>query len=498
MSSPTHLSRNLSLGLLFATAATTVICLYFGLSLDLPFIGLLGLAIFLVLAIRWPEMFLVAAIFAPQWKTLWIFRSVNQIADLTVVMLVCLSVGVLWRLLTHFSGAHPWSIRTLFLRQGWPIAAFFTFVAIVSLTLLYTTAPNYGAFKVGRVLGIGGMFFLVPFVLILTDADFRRFALLFLALAGVTAVQMIAHLEKGPVDPDIDITRIGAGWLMGMAIVLVLFYPFFRTKLAQTMLVLCSLPLLVAGLVASAARGPMVSLALALLVGIAFWLRLGRIRMRTVCIVAVLLLGSATAGYFSVRKAEPGRYAAKASELVHLFTGGKSTGDVAQRLVFYRAALEAIPDNFLFGKGVGSWSVYFWGHDRREYPHNLFLEVGFEEGAVGLAALFLFFAVAGTSIIRMVRASSYHYFVLALMVFYCLGVSMFSGDLDDNRLLWLWFGIALAVCRMFSVRQRYRIESAAPFHGFRNVTSLPATGIASFGRTAMHPPFSQRRSRTCP
>ena len=39
---------------------------------------------------------------------------------------------------------------------------------------------------------------------------------------------------------------------------------------------------------------------------------------------------------------------------------------------------------------------------------------------------------------------------------YCLVVSMFSGDLDDNRILWLWAGITMAVCRNAYLESRRR------------------------------------------
>lgn len=41
--------------------------------------------------------------------------------------------------------------------------------------------------------------------------------------------------------------------------------------------------------------------------------------------------------------------------------------------------------NFLFGHGIGSFGVLYLGIDGRAYPHNLFIELLFELGLVGLA-----------------------------------------------------------------------------------------------------------------
>jgi hypothetical protein len=35
---------------------------------------------------------------------------------------------------------------------------------------------------------------------------------------------------------------------------------------------------------------------------------------------------------------------------------------------------------------------------------------------------------------------------------YCVLVSLFSGDLDDNRVMWLWMGVGLSVCRIVQTR----------------------------------------------
>src|SRR4051794_9076482 len=65
--------------------------------------GLLALGVFGYVALRSPQLFLVAAAFTPQWKGYWPFSSVDRVADLTMVMLGCVSLAICWRLLKHLS-----------------------------------------------------------------------------------------------------------------------------------------------------------------------------------------------------------------------------------------------------------------------------------------------------------------------------------------------------------------------------------------------------------
>jgi O-antigen ligase len=156
--------------------------------------------------------------------------------------------------------------------------------------------------------------------------------------------------------------------------------------------------------------------------------------------------------YLALRQSDIGKYNAKAGELGLLLTQGSSSGSAGERLGFYRATLAAIPNQPLLGTGIGSWSTFYYGNDQRNYPHNLFLEIAFEEGLIGLAAFLTLLALVGASIFRMLGASRSHFLVLGLLVLYCVIVSLFSGDLDDNRVLWFWMGMTLSVCKLVEFR----------------------------------------------
>jgi O-antigen ligase len=492
-------SRNLLLVFLLIAGSIVFLSVSWNFALELPLLGIAGLGVLFYVGDRFPEWFLVAAVFAPQWKTFSIFKRLDNIVDLTIAMLACLIAALAWRLLFQPVRSHPLDFRKLFFGQGNAVLAFFLFALIITASYVYTNAPNYGGSKLARFLTIGFLFFIAPFFLILTEENFRRFARAFVAFSVATALQLIYTLEHGSVDPNADITRIGAGWLLGMAAILVLFYPLVPSRRGQRALFIFALPLCVAGLVASAARGPILALAVAVVLGAITWLRQGRLRGRTALVLLLLLSAGFGGAYFIFRQADLGKYTGKADEFATIVTGGSSSGSAGKRLDFYKNTLAAIPNHLMLGTGIGSWSTFYYGTDLRNYPHNLLLEITFEEGVIGLAAFSAFLFVVGAAIFRMQRESRSHFLALALIVLYCVIVSLFSGDLDDNRLLWLWAGITLAICRTV----RLRLKAAAgpfPKRAYRRPSAQQLTSPwppapAYSGRVAMRRHPVSRRGR---
>ena len=487
--------RYLLVCLLLGIGSVSLLCAYLGIPLELVMAALAGLAVAAYFVIRFPEWFLAAALFAPQWKTFWIFKSLDKIGDLTVIMLLCLAAGLIWRYLMPAGRSHSWSLQTILNGQSAPLLAFLAFAAIVALSYTYTDAPSYGASKLFRFLLIGSLLLISPFFLIMNESNFRRFALIFVGFSAATAMQLVFALEFRVHDDSVDVTRIGAGWLMGMSIILVLFYPLARSRRQQRAIYLFVLPLLIAGLVASVARGPMVALFLVSLLGLAVWLKQGRLRAHT-AMGLLILTGIGFAGsYYALSRADLDKYTAKLGEFETLASRGSSSGSAGKRLNFYRATLPAIADHPVLGKGVGSWAVFYYGNDSRNYPHNLLLEIAFEEGLVGLGAFFVLLFLVGTSTVWLLRASKSQFLALGLMVLYCVTTGLFSGDLDDNRVLWIWVGMTLAICR--NVRLQMLAGSFARRFSCQPAdVHLPSDGVSAYSaRSAGAGTPIPRRSR---
>ncbi len=435
-----------------AAMAGAVIALLFAIPSVRPpwaFGGALLLALVLVGLVKFPSAMLVPVIFIPQWKTLPFLEGVQRTIDLTLVALIILCLVLAFQLMADL--VRHQSILQLFSGQRAGVVAFFVFSGVVAASYLYTPAKDWGWTQMIRLWGIGGLLVLSPLVLIKREKDFRQFAVAFLFFSLVLATQQIAIPEYGAEGKLGSIVRtdIGAAWLIGMAILLLLYYELFESRSVLWAARVLGLPLLAAGLVAATARGPVVSLLLVLLavpwVSPAYRLSASRM-LKWLAILTLILAGSWLA--FTSLKWTETRYKKKTSELVAIWRGETAVGSAGERLQFYKAALREIPERPILGLGTGGWGVFYTGRDIREYPHNLFLLVAVEEGIIGLLALFGFLTVVGLTLQQIHKRTGGRFVVLFAEVTFCLVCSMFSGDLDTNRMLWFWCGVTFAFSRM--------------------------------------------------
>ncbi len=88
-------SRNLLLGFLVIAGSSVFLCVYWNFALELPLLGLAGLGVLLYVGAKFPEWFLVAALFAPQWKTFWVLKTMDKALDLTLATLLSLVAALI-------------------------------------------------------------------------------------------------------------------------------------------------------------------------------------------------------------------------------------------------------------------------------------------------------------------------------------------------------------------------------------------------------------------
>ncbi|HLV94073.1 MAG TPA: O-antigen ligase family protein [Candidatus Acidoferrales bacterium] len=405
------------------------------------FAGILGAFALVAAAVYRPAAFLAVPIFASQFKGLPGLRSVQGSVDLTLLSL-CLAALVIF-LHSVFGTQRVQLVPGRFTGSSKQITAFFFFALIVAASYLHTPAPQYGGEKLIRFLLIGTFFLLAPLYLINSDEDFRHFSFAFVILAIVQSFVLFARAGRVSSMEDTDVTRIGAGWVIGMAMLLLLFYQVTGTPFWRKVLTIVSLPILVAGLITSASRGAIFSTVIAAFF-LLFKVYKGRSKAIVGMIALVALVCAGTAFYF-LRNMGGGKYTEKADEIVQMLQGQGSSGTAAERFAFYQAAFREIEQRPLLGLGVGGWSVYYFGKDERAYPHDLPLEIATEEGLLGLFGFALFISAVYRASRELTRLTDTHFIVLSGLLLFTLMATMFSGDLDDDRVIWLWSGMTLAV-----------------------------------------------------
>ncbi|MGB5692810.1 MAG: O-antigen ligase family protein [Flavobacteriaceae bacterium] len=109
----------------------------------------------------------------------------------------------------------------------------------------------------------------------------------------------------------------------------------------------------------------------------------------------------------------------------------RSTRGRIERLEYTIDSILAAPWKFIFGEGIGSFGILYTGVDGREYPHNIYLEVLFELGLLGLIP-FLFFTIIPFWYKR-------NAFFQAFMLYFFLN-ALKSGDLTSIWTLFLSYG----------------------------------------------------------
>lgn len=437
-----HSHRIAPLILVLAICLPGVVFLFPKISPLLLFAAVIAAFAGIAAAFYWPAAFLVLPIFAPQFKSLPGLGSVQSKVDLTLLSLCCVALAIL--LHSILGSQRDQLTPSRFSGSAKQITAFFAFAIIVAGSYLYTPAPEYGGVKLVRLLLIGGFFLLAPLYLIRKEEDFRHFALTFVLFGVVQSFLLflrVGHVSLSP--EDTDVTVIGAGWLVGMAILLLLFYPVVLSRFWRKTLMITALPCLVGGLIASASRGATFSVAVAAVI-LAFKVSRGRSKIAILGALIFVMVCAAGAFYY-LRSMGNGKYSEKLSELVALSHGQETSESGGERIAFYTAAIREIPQRPLLGVGVGGWSTYYYGIDARRYPHNLFLEIGVEEGIIGVLGLCTFLWTIWSANRELLETTGLHFVVLTGLLIFALTSTMFSGDLDDDRLLWLWSGMILAM-----------------------------------------------------
>jgi O-antigen ligase len=248
---------------------------------------------------------------------------------------------------------------------------------------------------------------------------------------GVHAILPVA-LTFSEGDHSISMGRqMGAGALIALAIVL------GREDAPGRLVAAAALPLLVAALLASGARGPIVALLAAAMVLLALGLTDRIARRRLIALVAatavtVLLIPGIV----------PEASLVRSFSFVSTDVESASSG----RTEMWRQAWHAISDRPEAGVGTGGFAEI---NPPMIYPHNLVLEVGVELGLAGVLLVAAFLVHAALRIMTAYRRGPPRdrLMAAAVMGLFTAAVTnaMLSYAIHGNWEVWLWAGVGTAL-----------------------------------------------------
>ncbi len=121
------------------------------------------------------------------------------------------------------------------------------------------------------------------------------------------------------------------------------------------------------------------------------------------------------------------------------------------RLTLINGAVDIIESEPFTGVGLAAYSKVALKEDSLKYPHNLFLEVWAESGIIALVLIVALIALVfyAVTVLRFEPA-------LVLLISYCVLNSLKSQSYSDNRVMFFWFGLAIALSAYSKVTKSHR------------------------------------------
>jgi O-antigen ligase len=313
-------------------------------------------------------------------------------------------------------------------------------IAVVSLSLVaslaWTSAPSYGGEKVTTFVTVTMLAIGAPFFLFERWDDLRRFFAWIVIIAVPVAVIAMANPSRDTGRLAGDNTIGTSRLLCTAALILVLGALASRSRWRLPAAGAATGFVAIAAAVGS--RGPILSLALALVVVLAAWLL--RVPRKIAPALAVAVVSLAAVPFLSLPETSRERLSSAARDPVAAFREDA-------RYTLVQQASDLIESHPILGAGAGAFSTV----SVAKWPHNLFLELWSE---LGLAALLVVAAAVIAVLVGLFRLAwrlpaggreqGLVYILLAVFVFNLLAAQV-SGDLNDNRDFWGMLALASLV-----------------------------------------------------
>ena len=379
------------------------------------------------------------------------YFPVVEVVDITVIATLIIWLGLVkillqgnWKL-----PSEPKSIVYLFLIFG----------LFLSISYIYTASPDYGFRKILRFNTFAVTMFITPLLIIKSPADSKRllsyFYFLLVIIIGIMLLQFVYFLKWGdfaivlaywnrisiPGANPIQVSRylaIGAAMMIALLI---------RNKPSQSLHYFAILFVILLSIILSGSRGPLVSIIIGSIVYAILYERkhssrifgYGILAIGTIITLLLLLPESLTQRFFDISQ----------GSVIMTQQGVRRISTIATRFEFWSMSLQAwfsSITSFFIGLGAGGFSSLFIWRDWHWYPHNLIFEIIAELGMVGLVIGVLFIIKSYQIINKGIQRGSFTdhsaLWVAGTVVMFI--AAQFSGDINDNRILWMFIGISIA------------------------------------------------------
>jgi O-antigen ligase len=303
--------------------------------------------------------------------------------------------------------------------------------------------------KVARFDTFEVLVFFAPLLFLKNKKDVRQLLIVFVVVGIMLSGRVIMdllHPSELVLIGNEDITKIGISELLGFALLFCLYGKLGESGAIKYACVVIFLFGLVACLTRTALISLLISLVVTALVARGGTGMLSRKRV-FIGVVLAVLVAIPTLLWLMDLPAAQGKLRWKVAELLSLASGSSvSTGTVTHRLDFYRSALEVLSQHPIIGLGVGGWSIFYYNEDVLRYPHNFLLEVGAEQGAIGLIPLIVLLVLLLRSALKALHSDHELAFAFPTLLF-CIPYHLMTGTVE-SRQLWFICGLSAATARI--------------------------------------------------
>jgi hypothetical protein len=326
---------------------------------------------------------------------------------------------------------------------GYPLA-FIAFLIYCLSTTSWTMSIGYGLSKIGYL-----SFWIFAFLIFSRDI-IQNFYFFNKCLIGATiAAIAIFFIQYGsPFELISQISRfyrlfadesaspVSYSRFLGLGILSSL-YVFFKTKHIMTQMLVSSVIVIsLLYMILTGSKGPIFALAGSLIYFVVFIMRGQRFKFIFLGVFCMAILAFSFSG--SVEK-----YAFLAQRYIDIEHSYSDRAILMGRAIKeLNNAVQIDMPKFIFGYGSGNFSSLFLSTDTAYYPHNIFIEIAYEYGVIGIIMFFIAVIIPSIKIIK-IRHKDEDSKYIFLIWLYIFATTLVSGDIGRNFLL---FGFSVLIC----------------------------------------------------
>ena len=379
------------------------------------------------------------------------YFPIIEIIDITVIATLIIWLGLIKILLEG-----NWKLAS---EQKTIVYLFLIFGLLLGVSYFHTPSPEYGLRKILRFNTFAVTMFITPLLIIKTPDDSRKllsyFYFLLIIIVGIMLFQFVYFLRWGDFAivlaywnrisiPGANPIQVSRYLAIGAAMMIVLL---IRNKPSNSIHYFIILSVILLSIILSGSRGPLISIIIGSILYAFLFERkrstriigYGMVALATITILLLFLPESLTQRFFEISQ----------GSVIITQQGVKRVSTIASRFEFWSMSFQtwiSSITNFFAGLGSGGFSSLFIWKDWRWYPHNLFFEIMVELGLVGLIIGMTFIAKSYQSINKSLILGSLtdHSALWVAGTIVMFIAAQFSGDVNDNRILWMFIGISIA------------------------------------------------------